>query len=90
MVESTSPTSGLSYALPAHSSDADAIQKFVERNNSNPVVAVQGLGFVGAVMSLVVANAPEVRYAVIGLDAIFLLENCGYQWRRLPGGLIGP
>ncbi|MFT4797177.1 MAG: nucleotide sugar dehydrogenase [Candidatus Azotimanducaceae bacterium] len=68
MVESTSPTSGLSYALPAHSSDADAIQKFVERNNSNPVVAVQGLGFVGAVMSLVVANAPEVRYAVIGLD----------------------
>jgi nucleotide sugar dehydrogenase len=36
--------------------------------NKFPVVVVQGLGFVGSVMSLVVANAINGKYAVIGVD----------------------
>lgn len=32
------------------------------------MVVVQGLGFVGAVMSLVCANALTDEYAVIGVD----------------------
>ena len=36
--------------------------------NNKPVIAVQGLGFVGAVMSLVCANAIDGDYAVIGVD----------------------
>ena len=32
------------------------------------MVVVQGLGFVGAVMSLVCANALREEYAVIGVD----------------------
>lgn len=36
--------------------------------NEYPVVVIQGLGFVGSVMSLVVANAINGKYAVIGID----------------------
>ena len=41
------------------------------------VVVVQGLGFVGAVMSLVCANALEEDYAVIGVD----LANEENYWK---------
>jgi len=41
---------------------------FHARNNGRPVVVVQGLGFVGAVMSVVCANANDGDYAVIGVD----------------------
>lgn len=44
------------------------IDAFLESNAGKPVVAVQGLGFVGSVMSLVVANALTTEYAVIGVD----------------------
>ena len=45
------------------------IKKFLNKNNKNKdVVVVQGLGFVGAVMSLVVTNSSKKDYAVIGVD----------------------
>lgn len=47
-------------------SDKD-IEEFVRKNES-PVVVVQGLGFVGAVMSLICANALHADYNVIGVD----------------------
>tara|TARA_B100000963_G_scaffold116056_1_gene101086 strand:- start:3347 stop:4807 length:1461 start_codon:yes stop_codon:yes gene_type:complete len=44
------------------------IDDFLELNSKKQVVVVQGLGFVGAVMSLVCANALTAEYAVIGVD----------------------
>lgn len=44
------------------------IKEFLNKNNNKDVVAVQGLGFVGAVMSLVVSNSSKKDYAVIGVD----------------------
>ena len=46
-------------------------------NNEKKVVVVQGLGFVGSVMSLVVANAFNLDYAVIGVD----LPNENSYWK---------
>ena len=48
--------------------DFSNIQEFLSRNKGKKVVVVQGLGFVGAVMSLVCANAMSEEYAVIGVD----------------------
>lgn len=45
-----------------------ALPEFLAKHEHLPVVAVQGLGFVGSVMSLVVANAAGRSYAVIGVD----------------------
>ena len=50
-----------------HTATAE-IEGFLAAHPDKPVVAVQGLGFVGAVMSLVVANARGRDYAVIGVD----------------------
>jgi nucleotide sugar dehydrogenase len=49
-------------------SDKEGIDRFVARHAGKKVVAVQGLGFVGSVMALVVANALTEEYAVIGVD----------------------
>jgi len=47
------------------------------KNKDKKVVVVQGLGFVGAVMSLVCANAITEDYAVIGVD----LANESTYWK---------
>ena len=45
------------------------IKKFLNKNNNcDDVVVVQGLGFVGAVMSLIVSNSTKKNFAVIGVD----------------------
>tara|TARA_Y100000741_G_scaffold365141_1_gene359624 strand:- start:3655 stop:5145 length:1491 start_codon:yes stop_codon:yes gene_type:complete len=44
------------------------IDSFLNKNENKKVVVVQGLGFVGAVMSLVVSNSYKNEYAVIGVD----------------------
>lgn len=44
-----------------------SINKFLEYNFGKKIVVIQGLGFVGAVMAIVCANASE-EYAVIGVD----------------------
>ena len=64
---STSLVTGQNYPIP---SDNDEVQlrNFIEKSANKQVVAVQGLGFVGTVMSLVVANSTEGEYAVIGVD----------------------
>lgn len=48
--------------------DAYQIDAFLSANEGKKVVVIQGLGFVGAVMSLVCANAITEEYAVIGVD----------------------
>jgi UDP-N-acetyl-D-glucosamine dehydrogenase len=65
---STNPFSGKQYTLPSVVDDKAGILRFIERNKGKKVVVVQGLGFVGAVMSLVCANALTEEYAVIGVD----------------------
>ena len=48
--------------------DRDNFAEFLSINKGKKVVVVQGLGFVGAVMALVCANAIGEEYAVIGVD----------------------
>jgi nucleotide sugar dehydrogenase len=45
-----------------------SLESFLQINADVPRVLIQGLGFVGSVMSLVVANAINGDYAVIGVD----------------------
>jgi UDP-N-acetyl-D-glucosamine dehydrogenase len=54
--------------IPVDLDDSFKINEFLQKNNGKKVVVVQGLGFVGAVMSLVCANALTDEYAVIGVD----------------------
>jgi nucleotide sugar dehydrogenase len=56
------------YEIPSDLDDSDEIQKFLARNSNKKIVVVQGLGFVGAVMAIVCANALTEEYAVIGVD----------------------
>ncbi len=44
------------------------LEYFLANQPDREIVVVQGLGFVGAVMALVVANAPHEDYTVIGVD----------------------
>ena len=44
------------------------VESFITKNSDNSIIAVQGLGFVGSVMSLVCANALSADYLVIGVD----------------------
>lgn len=46
----------------------DDINNFINRNKNKKVIVVQGLGFVGSVMSLVCANSISEEYIVIGVD----------------------
>ena len=66
--QSINPINGNSYTIPELIDDSYQIDKFILSNKEKPVVAVQGLGFVGAVMSLVCANAINGDYSVIGVD----------------------
>ena len=66
--KSVSPLTGKEYEIPASIDDKEGIDRFVAGHPGKKVVVVQGLGFVGSVMSLVVANALTEEYAVIGID----------------------
>ena len=63
--------------IPKVLDDSRNIQEFLSRNKGKKVVIVQGLGFVGAVMSIVCANALTEEYAVIGVD----LANENTYWK---------
>ena len=56
------------YQIPNILDDVASIENFLLRHEGKKVIVVQGLGFVGAVMSLVCANAISEEYAVIGVD----------------------
>lgn len=64
------------YPLPS-GNDKLAIDNFLEKNKNKKVVVIQGLGFVGAVMSLICSNALTEEYAVIGVD----LANQNTFWK---------
>ena len=66
--ESISPLTGKTYAIPEIIDDKAGIDSFIALHPGKKVVIVQGLGLVGSVMSLVVANALTEEYAVIGID----------------------
>lgn len=66
--KSTSLITGKKYNIPDKLCDKEEIDRFIGSQSEKKVVVVQGLGFVGAVMSLVVANALTEDYAVIGID----------------------
>jgi len=74
---SLNPLTGAQVALPTVFDDKSAIDKFLADNTNKPVVVIQGLGFVGAVMSIVCANALTEDYAVIGVD----LANEANYWK---------
>ena len=65
------------YDIPEVLDDTKNIKKFLMNNHGKKVIVVQGLGFVGAVMSLVCANSFEEEYAVIGID----LPNENTYWK---------
>lgn len=65
------------YDIPDILDDRKSIDSFLDFNKDKKVIVVQGLGFVGAVMSLVCANALEEDYAVIGID----LPNTQSYWK---------
>ena len=65
---SINPLTRETYSLPTLLDDSPNIDDFLHNNKNKPVVVVQGLGFVGAVMSLVCANSQKEDYAVIGVD----------------------
>ena len=65
---SRSPITNKEYPLPKTTDDKSGIDQFLSFHAGKKVVVVQGLGFVGSVMGLVVANALTEEYAVIGID----------------------
>lgn len=74
---STSPVSGLSYRIPDSAADTE-MSGFLERNEGRSVIAIQGLGFVGFAMLLVVANSKNrSQYAAVGVD----LASADAYWK---------
>lgn len=65
---SKSPLTNKEYLIPKKLCDKKGIDKFLAANSDKQIIVVQGLGFVGAVMSIVCANSKEKEYAVIGID----------------------
>ena len=66
--KSISLINGKEYLIPDILNDKKTIDNFLKLNKNKSVVVVQGLGFVGSVMSLVCANSLKKSYAVIGID----------------------
>jgi len=45
-----------------------SFKEFLKFNKEKKIIGVQGLGFVGSIMSFVIANSKKENYAVIGVD----------------------
>lgn len=65
---SESPLTHKQYEIPISLDDSLNIKNFLDQHKGKKIVVVQGLGFVGAVMSLVCANSISEDYVVIGVD----------------------
>lgn len=74
---SINPLTQQKYNIPETLDDSKNIENFICAHEGKKVIVVQGLGFVGAVMSLVCANALTDEYAVIGVD----LANENTYWK---------
>ena len=68
MAVSINPFTQKKYTIPKKLDDSGNIDSFLKKNQGKKIIVVQGLGFVGAVMSLVCANSISEEYAVIGID----------------------
>lgn len=77
MTFSINPITRKKHIVPTVLDDRIMIEQFLVTNQDKKVIVVQGLGFVGAVMSLVCANAITEEYAVIGVD----LANENTYWK---------
>ena len=77
MKRSFNPLTKELYEIPQKLDDKLEIDSFLNLNKNKKIVVVQGLGFVGAVMSIVCANAKNNDYAVIGID----LPNPQSYWK---------
>lgn len=86
VIRSKSPLTDQVYEIAADAQDRVAIDQFLAAHPGKPVVVVQGLGFVGSVMSLVVANALTEEYAVIGVDV--LTENSYWKIQSINNGVF--
>ena len=75
--KSKSLISGKYYNIPNELNDKKNIDNFLNQHSGKKVIVVQGLGFVGAVMSLVCANSPDEDYVVVGVD----LANPNNYWK---------
>ena len=80
MAKSTNQITQQEHVIPSVLDDSTEIQKFLAKNVDKKVIVVQGLGFVGAVMSLVCANALTEEYAVIGIDLANENTYCAKCW----------
>jgi UDP-N-acetyl-D-glucosamine dehydrogenase len=67
---------GKKYVIPKEG-DKENIDNFLSNHKGKKVIVVQGLGFVGAVMTLICSNALNEEYAVIGVD----LANSNNYWK---------
>lgn len=74
---SVNPITQARIEIPVDLNDRHVIDAFVAANADKKIVVVQGLGFVGAVMSLVCANTDNHAYAVIGVD----LPDAANYWK---------
>ena len=74
------------YQIPNILDDVASIENFLLRHEGKKVIVVQGLGFVGAVMSLVCANAISEEYAVIGVD--LARESTYWKIKSINDGLF--
>ncbi len=83
--KSFSPISNHSYTINTNS-DESVINDFLDKSSREKTVAVQGLGFVGTVMSLVVANSDDDEYNVIGVDTN--KENSYWKIADINNGIV--
>ena len=72
----TNPFNNKTYEIPSKEEELKDLKDFIAEQNNEKIVVVQGLGFVGAVMALVVANSKE-NYTVIGVD----LPSEAHYWK---------
>ena len=74
------------YQIPDTTDDINSIKEFLSKHKGKKVIVVQGLGFVGAVMSIVCANAVGEDYAVIGVD--LANEHTFWKIRSINDGIF--
>ena len=86
LMESVNLITGKKYQIPTDLNDQSGIDAFIANNPHKKVVVVQGLGFVGAVMSFVVSNALTEEYAVIGID--LPSENSYWKIKSINEGIL--
>ena len=67
-IVSVNPFNQVEYELPHSKNDKKNIDSFLNKNKKKKIIVIQGLGYVGSIMSVVCANAINEEYAVIGID----------------------